>query len=268
MKMKKLPVANGRYIVGDSLVHRLDARAKIICLFIMLAVVVGASSIGGYGLALSAIGLLILLSKLPLRSVFGNVGRLWLFLGTILLMNFLFFDTESTLFSWWIFNPSLDGMRQGFSVILNIVLVLILGNVFTLTTSPAAITTALESLIKPLKLLGVPTEDVAVIISVAIQFIPTLLEEAEAIKMAQIARGARFESKKLRERAVSFVPLVVPVFLSAFRRADELSLAMEARGYRSAKNRTKRKKEPLELKDYVAACACGALSLVQFLVLR
>lgn len=266
--MKKLPAGIERYVVVDSVVHRLDARVKIICLFVMLAVVLGASSAGSYGLALSAIVLIILLSRLPLRYVFGNVGRLWLFFGTILLMNALFFDSENTLYSWWIFNPSIDGIRQGFSVIVNVVLVLILGNVLTLSTSPTAITTALESLIKPLKLLGVPTEDVAMIISVSIQFIPTLMEEAEAIKMAQIARGARFESKKLRERALSFVPLVVPVFLSAFRRADELSLAMEARGYRNAKKRTKRAKESLKLQDYVAACACSALCLIQFLVLR
>ena len=266
--MKKLPAGTGRYAFGDSVLHRLDARVKIICLLIMLAIVIGASSASSYGLALSAIGMIILLSKLPLREVFGNIGRLWLFFGTILLMNALFFNTENTLCSWWIFNPSIDGIRQGFSVIVNVVLVLILGNVLTLSTSPTEITTALESLIKPLKLLGVPTEDVAMIISVAIQFIPTLMEETEAIKMAQIARGARFESKKVRERALSFVPLVVPIFLSAFKRADELSLAMEARGYRNAKNRTKRKKEPLKLQDYVAACACGTLCLIQFLILR
>ncbi|MGI5852994.1 MAG: CbiQ family ECF transporter T component [Bacillota bacterium] len=252
----------------NSFLRRLDARAKIICLIAMLGVVIGASSPGSYVLALSAVGIIILLSKLPLRHVFGKVGRLWLFFVTIFLMNAFFYQTENVLCSWWIFNPSIDGIRQGFSVIANVVLAIILGNVLTLTTTPTEITMALESLIKPLRLLGVPTEDVAMIISIAIQFIPTLMEETEVIKIAQIARGARFESKKLSERALSFAPLVVPVFLSAFRRADELSLAMEARGYRNAKNRTKRKKEPLELRDYMAACMCGALCLIQFLVLR
>ncbi|HAZ20953.1 MAG TPA: transporter [Firmicutes bacterium] len=264
--MRWLPA--GRYVVGNSLLHRLDARAKIICLLFLLAIVIGTASVGSYVLALSAIGMIILLSQLPLRHVFGNVGRLWLFLGTIFLMNALFFDSENALCSWWIFHLSISGIKQGFSLVVNVLLVIILSNVLTLTTSPNEITTALESLIKPLRLLGVPTEDVAMIISVAIQFIPTLMEETEAIKMAQIARGARFESKKLRERALSFVPLVVPIFLSAFRRADELSLAMEARGYRNARNRTKRKKEPFVWQDYMALSACGALCLIQFLVLR
>lgn len=264
--MKKLPT--GHYVVGNSLLHRLDARVKIICLLILLAVVIGASAVSSYVLILSAIGIIMLLSKLPMRYVFGTAGRLWLFFGTIFLMNALFFDTENTLYSWWIFHLSIDGIKQGFNVVVHVVLVLILSNVLTLTTSPTEITTALESLIKPLKLLGVPTEDVAMIISVAIQFIPTLMEETETIKMAQIARGARFESKKLKERALSVVPLVVPIFLSAFRRADELSLAMEARGYRNAKNRTKRKKGPIVLKDYMALCLCVALCVVQFLVFR
>ena len=205
----------------NSFLRRLDARAKIICLIAMLGVVIGASSPGSYVLALSAVGIIILLSKLPLRHVFGKVGRLWLFFVTIFLMNAFFYQTENVLCSWWIFNPSIDGIRQGFSVIANVVLAIILGNVLTLTTTPTEITMALESLIKPLRLLGVPTEDVAMIISIAIQFIPTLMEETEVIKIAQIARGARFESKKLSERALSFAPLVVPVFLSAFRRADE-----------------------------------------------
>ncbi len=191
-----------------------------------------------------------------------------MFFCTIFLMNSLFFETENVLCSWWIFHPSIGGIKQGFFVVVHVVLVLIISNVFTLTTSPTDVTTALESLIKPLKLLGVPTEDVAMIMSVAIQFIPTLMEQTQTVKMAQIARGARFESKKLRERALSVAPLVVPIFLAAFRRADELSLAMEARGYRSAKRRTKRKKAPPALKDYAAIGLCIALCLIQFFILK
>ncbi len=258
----------GRYLVGNSLLHRLDGRVKIICLLILIALVIGSRSVSSYAISVSAVCMIVLLSKLPPAYVLGPVGRLWLFFITIFLMNALFFDTLNPLYSWWIFHPSVAGIKQGFSVVVHVVLVLILSSVLTMTTSPTEVTTALESLIKPLKLIGVPTEDVAMIISIAIQFIPTLLEETEAIKMAQIARGARFESKKLKERAFSVFPLVIPIFLSAFKRADELSLAMEARGYRNAKKRTKRKKEPLSSKDYIALCICVALCLVQFLLLR
>lgn len=264
--MRTLPT--GQYIQGNSLLHRLDARVKILCVFILMVAVIGASSIWGYALALVTISVLILLSGLPIRCAVGSVRRMCLFLLVIFIMNALFFEQENALASWWIFHISQGGIKQGFSVVSNVVLILILGNLLTMTSLPTQVTTALESLIKPLKLIGVPTEDVAMIISVAIQFIPTFMEETEAIKMAQIARGARFESKKLSERAASFIPLVVPIFISAFRRADELSLAMEARGYRNAKNRTKRKTEPLVLYDYCALTVCALLCLLQLSLLR
>ena len=264
--MRTLPT--GQYLQGNSFLHKLDARVKILCLFILSAAVIGASSIVGYALALGTISALILLSRLPISYAFASVRRISLFLLVILLMNALFFAGENIMASWWIFHISRGGIKQGFSVVINVILILILGNLLTMTTSPTQVTTALESLIKPLKLIGVPTEEVAMIISVAIQFIPTLMEETESIKKAQIARGARFESKRLAERAASFIPLVVPIFIAAFRRADELSLAMEARGYRNAKNRTKRKKEPLALDDYTALTVCALICLLQFMSLR
>lgn len=264
--MNKLPT--GRYVVGNSLLHRLDGRVKVICLFLLIAVVIGSSSVSSYVLSVLALCILVLLSKLPMGYVFGTVRRLWLFFITIFLMNFLFFDTVNSLGSWWIFHPSVAGIKQGLSVVIHVVLVLILSSVLTLTTSPTELTKALESLIKPLKYMGVPTEEVAMILSIAIQFIPTLIEETQTIKMAQIARGARFESNKLNERALSVIPLVIPIFLSAFKRADELSMAMESRGYRNAKNRTKRKKESLVLKDYISIYICLIICIIQYLLLR
>ena len=264
--MKTLPA--GQYIPGHSFLHQLDARTKILCLFLLIATVIGALSLWSYALVLAVIALLILVSRLPVRPAVAPVRGIYRFLLIVFLMNALFFGGEEVLASWGIFQLSREGIRQGFRVVGNVLLILILGNLLTMTTLPTQVTTALESLIKPLKFIGVPTEDVAIIISIAIQFIPTLVEETELIKMAQIARGARFESKKLLERAVSFIPLVVPVFISAFRRADELALAMEARGYRNAKNRTRRKKEPLAPHDYCALAVCAFICLVQFLLLR
>lgn len=261
--MSVLPT--GQYIPGDSFLHQLDARAKIPCLFLLMAAVLGASSLWGYALVLGTISMLLLLSGLPIRGAVAPVRRISWFLLIILLMNALFFEGEAVLASWGIFHLSRGGIEQGFRVVGNLVLILILGNLLTMTTLPTQVTTALESLLKPLKLIGVPTEEVAIIISVAIQFIPTLLEETELIKMAQIARGARFESKKLAERAASFLPLVVPIFISAFRRAEELSLAMEARGYRKARNRTKPKKAPLAPVDYTALIVCALICLIQLL---
>lgn len=264
--MRTLPT--GQFIPGNSLVHKLDARVKIICFVILMVAVVGASSILGYSLLLITISTIILLSELPISNAVGSVQRMWLFFLVIFLMNSLFFNSERILASWWIFHISIGGIKQGFSVVINVMLIIILGNLLTLTTSPTQVTSALESLIKPLKLVAIPTEDVAMIISVAIQFIPTLMEETETIRMAQIARGARFESKKLSERARSYVPLIIPIFISAFRRADELSLAMEARGYRNAKNRTKKKKKPIVLYDYISLIICASICIIQFTLLR
>ena len=264
--MRTLPT--GQFIQGSSLVHKLDARIKIICFIILMVAVVGASSILGYSLLIVTISIIIFLSELPIFNAVASIKRMWLFFLVIFMMNFLFFNSEKLLASWWIFHISIGGIKQGFSVVINVMLIIILGNLLTLTTSPTQVTGALESLIKPLKLVGIPTEDVAMIISIAIQFIPTLMEETETIRMAQIARGARFESKKLSERARSYIPLIIPIFISAFRRADELSLAMEARGYCNAKNRTKKKKEAIELQDYIALTICVTIFIVQFKLLR
>ncbi|HHX11934.1 MAG TPA: energy-coupling factor transporter transmembrane protein EcfT [Clostridiales bacterium] len=264
--MRTLPT--GQFIPGNSLLHKLDARIKIICFIILIAAVIGASSILGYSLVLVTISALILLSQLPISYALGSIRRMCLFFLVIFMMNALFNNSGGLLASWWIFQISTGGIKQGFTVVLNVILIIILASLLTLTTSPTQVTTALESLIKPLKIIGIPTEDIAMIISIAIQFIPTLMEETETIKMAQIARGARFESKKLSDRARSYIPLIIPIFISAFRRADELSLAMEARGYRNAKNRTKKKREEIELQDYIALTICVTICIVQFKLLR
>jgi energy-coupling factor transport system permease protein len=264
--MKQLPT--GQFIPGTSILHGLDARAKILCLIILLVAIVSASSPWGFVLALAMTALTVALTMLPLRVVINSVQRMWLFFFVIFLMNALFFDDTVPIWSWWIFRISETGIRQGISVVVHVALIIILGNVLTLTTAPMDVTMALESLIKPLKLMGVPTEEVAMIISVAIQFIPTLMEEADMIRMAQTARGAQFESKKVAEKVTSFISLVVPIFISAFRRADELSLAMEARGYRNARNRTKRKREPFLWRDYAALTLCVGVLMSQLTLFR
>lgn len=162
--------------------------------------------------------------------------------GSDLFDECVFYSGEHCIWSWWIFRLSREGIRQGAMVVVHLVLILVFCMVLTITTEPMEITHGLEELLSPLSKVGVPTEEIAMILGVAMQFIPVLGEEAETIRMAQTARGARFESKKLTERAASFLPLVIPVFLAAFRRADELACAMEARGYRGPGRRTKKKK--------------------------
>ncbi|MCH3971506.1 MAG: energy-coupling factor transporter transmembrane protein EcfT [Oscillospiraceae bacterium] len=263
--MKCMPA--GQFIPGSSIIHRLDARAKLLCFFALLAAVVATSQVWGYVCIFCVIAAILLLAWLPVSISLTSVRQLWAFFIVIFCMNALFFDAAHPLWSWWIFRPSAEGMVQGASVALRVALVLLLSNALTCTTAPMDITSALESLMKPLQLLRVPVEEIAMIISAAIQFIPTLAEETEQIRKAQTARGARFESKKLTEKAASILPLVIPIFLSAFRRADELSLAMEARGYRSARYRTKKETHPLHRPDFAALAASGAVCFLQFCIL-
>jgi energy-coupling factor transport system permease protein len=264
--MRQLPA--GRFFPRDSPIHALDARAKVISFLILLAAVVGTYTVHGYALIIATVTAILYLTRLPLYLAIGSLRRMWAFLGVIFVMNAFFFDTATPLWSWWIFTLSQAGIRQGFHVVAHVGLIIILSHGFTMTTSPMDITKALESLIKPLQRIGVPTDDVALIISVAIQFIPTLLEEADMIKKAQIARGARFESRRLVEKATSYLPLIVPIFLAAFRRADELAQAIEARGYRSASRRTKKRHLPWRRPDYIALVVSMAVCILQFTVLR
>ena len=249
----------GQYAPADSPLHRLDARAKFFGFLLLTAATILADTVFGYALIVAVTLLLALSCGLPLKTAFAPVRRLWSVFVVIFIMNAFFFTTENAFWHWWIITLSKAGMVQGFSVVFRILIILVLSSILTLTTPPMEITGAIQTLLKPLKLVRIPADDIAMIISVAIQFIPTLLQETDTIKKAQIARGARFESKKLRERAAAFLPLLVPIFLSAFKRADELAMAMEARGYRGAKGRTGRESRPMNAKGYFALLLCVAI---------
>lgn len=239
--MSRLPA--GQYVHGTTVLHQLDAFAKLLCFLVLLAAIILTDSLPGFLLMGVFTIALLRLSGLSFRSGTAAIRRLWLFFVVIFLMNTLFFETENTLLSFGIFHVSVRGMVQGATVVLRVILVMICATVLTSVTPPMKLTAAIETLLTPLGWLHIPIGEVAMILGVALQFIPTFIEEADHIKKAQSARGALFESDRLRDRALSVVPLVVPVFLSAFRRADELSTAMEARGYRGASHK-KRKKHP------------------------
>lgn len=259
-------ILTGGYIEADSSVHKMDAFIKFICAFLLLAAVILSNTALGYIIVIALIMITVMLSHIGFKNAFGTVKRMWLFFVFILLMNALFFESVQPLWSFWIFNFSVEGTVQGLNVVFRVALAMVLGNILVATTSPLDIVDAIESLIFPLKYIGVPIRDVAMILGVAIQFIPTFIREADMIKKAQTARGARFESKKLTEKAQSVIPFVVPIFLSAFRRADELSIAMEARGYHRTKKKIKLKKRKLCKTDVFAMSISTLICIAEIFI--
>lgn len=246
--------------------HHLDARAKFFGFLILIAAVIVTNSAVGGAILILLISLLLRLTHLPPGIVIGPVFRLSVFFVMIFLMNALFFQTETCIWRWWIFSLSVDGAVQGIRVVFRLLLIMLMSNIFTLTTPPLEITSAIQTLLRPLNLLRIPADEISMILSVAIQFIPTLLEETNTIKNAQIARGARFESRKLRERATAMLPLIIPVFLSAFKRADELAMAMEARGYRGAKYRSRKKEQRMPANAWLALLLCAVICAAEIIL--
>lgn len=238
--MNQLPT--GMYQPGNSMLHKMKASIKILCFLLLTIVVVTTDTIWGYVLLFLVSGILICAAKIHLKTAFGFVSRLAWFLTFIFILNTCFYGPENPWIKLWIFAPSFEGLMQGANIVVRVVLMLLLSNVLMVTTTPLAMTEGIEKLLSPLHVIRIPVEQVAMILSVAMQFIPTLFEEADMIKKAQIARGARFDSKRLRDKAGAVMPLIVPIFLAAFKRADELSLAMEARGYRTDKRKRKEEK--------------------------
>jgi len=262
--VNRLPT--GTFLPGISIVHRLDARVKLLALFIIITTILLINSILGYAMMVVFIALVIITSGIQFDTALNAVNRLYWFFLLIFLMNTLFYCPDQAWFSLWILTPSLTGMVYGMNVVLRVFLVLVVSNVVASTTAPMETTYALESLVSPLRYVGIPTGQIAMILSIAIQFIPTISEETETIRKAQTARGARFDSNKLTEKAAAILPLVIPIFFSAFKRADDLSVAMEARGYSGVSRRTTKRFSALQSHDYGVLVIVLLIFLLQVVI--
>lgn len=253
--MKSLPV--GMYVTGRSALHRLDARVKFLAFLLLIAAVCCTDTLADYGVLTAACVLCAALSGMKAEAVLASVRRLVPFFVLIFFMNACFSGEGTAWVRWWIFCPSPEGVMKGVNMVARVLLALVLSNLLALTTPPMDLTAAMEWLMRPLALVRVPTGQIAMILSVAIGFVPTLFEQTDAIRKAQTARGARFDSRRLVERGRAILPLVVPVFLAAFKRADELALAMEARGYRGGGR--KRRFAPVKGSALWALCFAAAV---------
>lgn len=257
---------NGIYRYGESPIHKLDATVKIVVFIILIAAAIAASSLLGYAALIVFTAITAFISKIGFNAAAGNLKRMIWFFVIVFFMNLCFFNAEDAWIKFWIFSPSYTGLMQGLKVVVRVAVVLVLCNILNATTPPVSVTDALENIISPLKRIKVPVNQIALIISIAIQFIPTLLEETDIIRKTQTARGAKFESRKLRDKAGAVIPMVVPIFISAFKHADELSIAMEARGYRVDINYKKSRKLNISGLEIISFILCTALLMLQITV--
>ncbi len=241
----------GQYFPGDSFLHRMDARVKILLLLILLIEVFAFTSAPVYLIMTVLTFLMIMISKVPLRMVLRSLKHLWwIILFTFVLH--LFSHPGRELYRIWQFVITQEGVEQGALISVRLMLLIILSTLLTFTTSPLKLTDALESLLSPFKRLGLPAHELAMMMTIALRFIPTLISETDKIMKAQQSRGADFVTGSILSRLKNMVPILVPLFLSAFRRADDLALAMESRCYRGGEGRTRMKEMKLGRLDYVA----------------
>ena len=251
----------GQFFPGDSILHRLDPRVKIGLLFFLFIVIFFTRSGIGYGILITFTVTLILISRVSIRIILKSLKPLaWILIFTFAIH--LVSHPGEIVCSIWIFDITREGIREGLILTTRLILLLILSSLLTFTTSPLKLTDAMERILSPLRRFGVPSHELAMMMTIAIRFIPTLIEETDKIMKAQQARGADFTTGNIFRRLKSIVPILVPLFLSAFRRADDLALAMEARGYRGGIGRTQMKSLKYETRDLWAVLIVGILSAV------
>ena len=242
----------GQYFPGNSIVHRLDPRTKLIMLVVYIVALFMATGWVAYGLLFVGLVWVIKLSTIPVKSIVKGMKPLVLILVFTGILN-LFFTQEGTLLvDFWIIKIYSGGLSRAAMMVARILMLITCTFLLTYTTSPIALTDGLEALMGPLKKVGVPVHELSMMMCIALRFIPTLIEETDKIMCAQKARGADFENGSLMERAKALIPILVPLFISAFRRADELATAMECRCYQGGEGRTKMKLLRYHREDFVS----------------
>lgn len=256
----------GQYYPTKSALHRMDPRVKIMFTFVFMIGLFMLKSFVQFGLVIVFLAVIIKLSNVPVRHVLKGIKPLWPLLLITFVINALLTQGD-VLFQLWIFKLTKEGLIQGTFMITRLVLLIGGTSLMTLTTAPIELADGIEKLLKPFEKIKVPAHEIAMMMTIALRFIPTLLEETDKIMKAQMARGADFESKNLIQRAKSLVPLLVPLFVSAFRRADELAMAMEARCYRGGEGRTRMNELELEKSDY-KSFAIGTAVMIGIVALR
>lgn len=256
----------GQYFPGDSVVHKLDPRTKLMMVVLYIVALFLAEGFVGYGIMIAVTAGFIWLSRVPPKSMFKGLKSVIFIIALTAVLN-VFYTDGTVLVQVWKLKITYEGILRAVFMVLRIVMLICGTFLLTYTTTPVALTDGMELLMGPLKKLGVPVHEMSMMMSMALRFIPTLIEETDKIMSAQKARGADFETGSLVDRAKALLPILVPLFVSAFRRADELAIAMESRCYNGGAGRTRMKQLRYETRDYLAL-SFGVLLIVGMITLQ
>ena len=234
-----LDITLGQYYPGNSFSHRLDPRTKILSTLLLIVAVFLANTAIGYAALCAMVLFIILVSGLPFMLVLKSVKPLLFIIVLTLVLHAVMGQGEHVLYQWKFIKVTEEGLQLGVQMAMRLILLLMISSILTFTTSPIVLTDGIEALLRPFRVIGVPAHELAMMMTIALRFIPTLMEETDRIIKAQTARGADFSGGNLLVRAKNMLPILVPLFISAFRRADDLAVAMEARCYRGGEGRTR-----------------------------
>lgn len=242
----------GQYYPANSVIHQLDARVKIIVTFLFIVSLFVVNTLMGYVLVTVLLGAVIKISQVPLKFMLRGLKSIMIIIIFTAVINLFLTQGEQIIWQFGFLKLTKEGIYMAIKMCVRLVLLIVGSSLLTLTTTPIQLTDGIEYILKPLKKIGVPAHEIAMMMTIALRFIPTLLDETDKIIKAQQARGADFDTGNLLQKAKSMIPILVPLFISAFRRAEELAMAMEARCYHGDENRTRMNVMQLQKRDYTA----------------
>lgn len=256
----------GQYVPGESFIHRLDPRTKILIIFFFVIFVFFANNVWSYGLLTFFTVMTVIITRVPLRFIVKGLTPIWFLIIFTMLLHLFLTKEGPVVFEIVTVKIHLDGIKQGLIISLRFFLLVLMTSLLTLTTTPIDITDAIESLLHPLKKVKFPVHELALMMSISLRFIPTLMQETDKISKAQASRGVDFRTGPMKERIKAIIPLLIPLFVSAFKRAEELAMAMEARGYQGGEGRSKLRELAYKKIDYTSFILFVIVIIVLFIV--
>ncbi len=255
----------GQFYPANSIIHKLDSRVKILLTFVVIIALFMIKSLMAYIFTALFIFAVIVISRVPFGFVFKGVKPLFFILAFTALLN-VFMTDGKVLFSIGYLKVTYEGVFYASAMVARLVMLILVTSILTLTTSPIMLTNGIEKLLEPFKRIKVPVHELAMMMTIALRFIPTLLEETDKIIKAQSSRGADFSSGNIIRKAKAMIPILIPLFISAFRRADDLAVAMECRCYHGGDGRTNFRVLKTEKRDYIATASVLVFAFIAVLL--